>query len=460
MPGKTKLSALAEKHLGSEVISARGIWKLFLPILFDTVTINVLMMISSSMVSIAGEEAVAAVNMVDSINYFFTNFYVAIATGGTVVVAQYFGHKDPRNAGRATSQAFLSAVGLAALIALFMIVFSDLVIGFLFGDAEPLVLEYGRTYLICCAVSYPFYAAYQACMGALRGSGDTRASMVFSITLNGLFFVFSFLMINVLKLGVLGSGLAMISCRVLIVLILMTYLLRKRRDLQLSFRSFVTFDLSLQKSILYVGFPTALEQVFFHGGKIITQTFIVSLGTAHMTANAVAGNLFNVIMAPANAVCTLVVTVVGFCMGAGKPEEGKRLLRNLIIVSTVLQTLFGFICYPLMPAVIGLFRVSADITFRTMRCILILVISMPLWCPAFVTPSGLRAAGDAKFTSLVALTVMWLVRVLLGYLFAITLSMGIEGIWLAMCTEWIFRDVIFLWRMHGTKWYRHKLINT
>ena len=53
---------------------------------------------------------------------------------------------------------------------------------------------------------------------------------------------------------------------------------------------------------------------------------------------------------------------------------------------------------------------------------------------------------------------MWLIRVVLGSLFAITLKIGIEGIWLAMCLEWFVRGAIFLWRMRGDKWYRHKLI--
>lgn len=454
-----KLSAYASRHLGGDVISAGDVGKMYLPILFDVLVTNLMLMFGSSMVSVVGEEAVAAVNMVDSINWFFANFYMAVGTGGTVVVAQYVGSKDMKSAGHATSQALTSAISIAIFLGLMVIIFSVPLMNFLFGDAEPLVFEYGHTYLVCIAASYPFYAAFQACVGALRGSGDTRAAMRFSVFLNAAFLVASFLLVRVANLGVLGTGLAYIVSRGSVVVLIMFYLLFKKKDMCFTVKGFFTLDFKMQKRIFYIGIPTALEQVFFHGGRIITQRFIVALGTAHMTANAVANSLFNVIMGPANAAVTLAVTVVGFCIGAGRPDEAKRLLKSLLIVTTVGQTIFGFIMYPFTPLMSGIFNVSPEVGQLINSCILILVLLMPTWPSAWVTPGALRAAGDVKFTSAVALITMWAVRVLFGYIFAIALDMGIQGIWLAMCVEWVVRDVIFLVRLRGTKWYRHKLIN-
>jgi len=459
MSAVSKLSAYAQRHLGGDVISANDVGKMYLPILFDVLLTNLMLMFGSSMVSVVGEEAVAAVNMVDSINWFFANFYTAVGTGGTVVVAQYVGSKDLKAAGRATSQALVSAISIAVFLGLMVIIFSTPLMSFLFGDAEPLVFDYGHTYLVCIAASYPFYAAFQACVGALRGSGDTRAAMRFSIFLNAAFLVTSFLLVRVAKLGVLGTGLAYIISRGSVVVLIMIYLLFKKKDMCFTVKGFLTLDFKMQKRIFYIGIPTALEQIFFHGGRIITQRFIVSLGTAHMTANAVANSMFNVIMGPANAATTLAVTVVGFCIGAGRPDEAKRLLKSLLIVTSVGQAIFGLIIYPFNPLMSSIFHVSPEVSQLISNCILLVVLLMPTWPSAWITPGALRASGDVKFTSTVALTTMWAVRVLFGYIFAISLNMGIIGIWLAMCTEWVVRDVIFLLRLRGDKWYRHKLIN-
>jgi hypothetical protein len=47
------------------------------------------------MISAAGVAAVRAVSMVDSLNIFLVNVFIAVATGGTVIVAQYKGSGNP-----------------------------------------------------------------------------------------------------------------------------------------------------------------------------------------------------------------------------------------------------------------------------------------------------------------------------------------------------------------------------
>jgi Na+-driven multidrug efflux pump len=73
-------------------------------------------------------------------------------------------------------------------------------------------------------------------------------------------------------------------------------------------------------------------------------------------------------------------------------------------------------------------------------------------------PSALRAAGDSTFTSVTSLMTMWLVRVILGYVLAITFQLGVLGVWIAMMTEWGVRGLLFAWRFKGEKWYKHKLV--
>ncbi len=93
---RRKLSALIQRNLSGECFSFKSLTVLFLPILVDQAMVAILNIINSSMVSSSGEGAVAAVNMVDSINLFMINFFIAIATGGTVVVAQYMGRYEAK----------------------------------------------------------------------------------------------------------------------------------------------------------------------------------------------------------------------------------------------------------------------------------------------------------------------------------------------------------------------------
>ena len=54
-----------------------------------------------------------------------------------------------------------------------------------------------------------------------------------------------------------------------------------------------------------------------------------------------------------------------------------------------------------------------------------------------------------------SLVTMWVVRVGLGYLMAIPMGLGLEGVWIAMCTEWAVKTVAFGLRFRGEKWLAH-----
>ena len=96
---------------------------------------------------------------------------------------------------------------------------------------------------------------------------------------------------------------------------------------------------------------------------------------------------------------------------------------------------------------------------ETFLSLIVIVIGLPLFWPmAFITPSALRSAGDAKFTFIAAMLSMWIVRVLLGYLLGIQFGFGIVGVVAAMVLEWGVRAIIFTLRKRGKKWYQHKVI--
>ena len=67
----------------------------------------------------------------------------------------------------------------------------------------------------------------------------------------------------------------------------------------------------------------------------------------------------------------------------------------------------------------------------------------------------MRSAGDASYASYFSLVTMWVVRVGLGYLMAIPMGLGLEGVWIAMCTEWAVKTVAFGQRFRGEKWPAH-----
>ena len=80
------------------------------------------------------------------------------------------------------------------------------------------------------------------------------------------------------------------------------------------------------------------------------------------------------------------------------------------------------------------------------------------WPASFTLPNALRAAGDAKFTMIVSMASMWACRIGLSFLLGITFDTGVQGVWIAMTIDWIFRAVIFVWRFAAGGWKGKKVV--
>lgn len=449
-----------DKYLTGESIDYRQIIALFLPVLIDQAFVVCLSLVNTAMISSSGMAAVSAVNMIDSLNIFLINVFVAVSTGGTVVVAQYKGSGNPLMVSKAAAGTVSSVSLLAFGISLLMAVFYSPALHVLFGAASADVFANAQVYLIGNCVSFVGIAVVEAVCGSLRGIGKTRASLALSLIMNLSYVLINLVFINFLHMGVLGMSIALNISRYAAAVCAVLYLVRMDTDLHLQIRDMFTFHFSMLKKILFIGLPFAAEQMFFNGGKILTQIYIVSLGTYAIATNAICATLAGVFQIPANALALTIITVVGQCMGSRNIGDARKFTKSFLWLGSISFVVMGSILLPMFRPLVSLFHPPAEIVDDMFTILLINAIAQVLlWPISFVMPSALRAAGDSKFTSIISMLSMWLVRVVLGYILGIVLPFGIIGVWLAMNIEWGVRGSIFLWRFCGKKWYQHRLID-
>lgn len=186
---------------------------------------------------------------------------------------------------------------------------------------------------------------------------------------------------------------------------------------------------------------------------------IVKLGTKSVAANAVANSTIAVFYAMGLAVSNLTIPVVGQCIGTGDSKMARNYGKKMIWIGEISILLSMAIMAPFIKLILGLYQAPADTIRDIYKLLVIIMLPMVLfWSTSNVLPNVLRAAGDVKFTSYVSLAVMWVVRVGLSCLVSIKLGMGIEGVWLCICMEWLIRSIIFLLRFHSEKWLNAALL--
>lgn len=441
----------------------KDVLKLAIPIMIEQTFVMLLGTFNTMMAGHIGEEAVSAIGMVDSINNMFISFFAALSVGATVVVAQQIGQEKPKRANETAKQAIISGVIVALTITILLWIFRIQLINKLYGSAEELVKVNAKLYLEFTLLTYPFIAIEQISNGILRGCGDTKTPMKITMFMNviniilGYVLIFGVDFLNIPSFGITGAALAIAIARLAGTLLIMIVLFRGSKIIKIKKIFPFKFDFKIQKDIFNIGIPAGMEQVIFNTGKLIVQVFIVTMGTTSIAANAIGNSIAIIINVPGNALCLAATTLVGQYVGRDDIKGAKNTLIYLVKFGTISLVTLGILFIPIAPWLSSLYTDSQEVINLSSKLIATNGIALIAWSISFILSSGLKGAGDTRYTMLTAFIGMWIFRVFIGYILGIILNVGLIGIWIAMYIDWFVRGTMYCLRLKGNKWIAHRI---
>lgn len=416
-------------------------------------------MMDTVMVANAGESAVSAVSLVDSINVLMINVFAALAAGGAIVVSQYLGTRDETRANLAAKQlVFIVAVLGGGLGVLCAIARSPL-LRWLFGAVDPVVMTDAENYFLITALSYPFIAVYNAGAAIFRSMGNSKVSLKASLIANAVNIVGNAICIFGLGWGVVGAAIPTLISRIVGAAMLL-WLLRNP-ILRITLTGWRAFrpDGRMIRRILGIGVPNGLENGMFQIGKILVQSLIATFGTVAIAANAVCNTLCTLPQIPAQAIGLSMTTVIGQCVGANDYDQAVKYGKKLTFLAFLCKAVLCLAFAVALPVVILPFSLSAETAALAKEIMYTYYLFGALiWVMSFTFPNILRAAGDVRFTMIASMISMWAFRIGLSYLLAQRFGMGINGVWYAMYVDWIVRVILFVGRYLSGRWKTKRLI--
>ena len=83
------------------MFSSEQLQKLIYPLIIEQVLAITVGTVDTVMISYAGESAMSGVSLVDMINTLMINIFIAVSTGGAVILSQYLGSKNTKQASKA-----------------------------------------------------------------------------------------------------------------------------------------------------------------------------------------------------------------------------------------------------------------------------------------------------------------------------------------------------------------------
>ena len=439
--------------MNDHIFSNKKLFLLLLPIIAEQFLNSLMGMADSMMVSNVGAAALSGVSLVDSINNLVVQAFAALATGGVIICSTYIGQRDVKRANEAAAQVLLVAASISAFIMFLCLVFRGSLLTLIFGTIEADVMRAAEIYFLLSIFSYPGIALSAAGAAIFRAQSNTRLPMNVAIISNILNVAGNALFIFGFHMGVFGAALATLLSRLFSAVVLLVLLSRKNQEIRVAQYLRIRPDLEKIRRILAMGIPNGIENSMFQFGKLAIQSSVSLLGTTAIAAQAMTNIFENVNGVAGCGIGIGLMTVVGQCLGAGRKDEAVYYTKKMIgwgYVVILTSCLFTYgIARPVV-ALAGMEEKSAALCIYMLGWITIF--KPLLWSPSFVTAYSLRAAGDVKFSMIVATLTMWLCRVTLATFLIRVVGMGPMGVWIGMFSDWGIRGIIFTIRFMKGKW--------
>lgn len=422
--------------------------------------------IDASMVGSLGANASASIGLVSTTTWLFSGLCGAVTTGFTVQVAHAIGAGDNILARSILRQSFVAVLTFSLLLAIVGSSISGILPIWLGGDAA--ICHDASLYFLLFSAFLPVLQLNFLSAGMLRCSGNVRTPSILNVLMCIEDVIFNFFLIFPSRtvhwfghdfwvpgagLGVEGAILGTVLAELVTAVLMTLYLWRRSSQLKLvgTHGRFRPTRRMLHKAAT-ISLPMALEHAVICGAQIMTTVIIAPLGVFAIAANSFAITAESLCYMPGYGIADAATTLTGQSLGAGRPKLTSRFAHITVYLGMVVMGLMGAIMYWGAPQIIGIMTPVEEIRSLGVMALRIEAFAEPMFAASIIAYGVFIGTGNTLVPCLMNFFSIWAVRLTLAALLAPT--MGLRGVWLAMCIELCFRGSIFLIRLERGRWLK------
>lgn len=316
---------------------------------------------------IVGVEGNAATNITYPLVILITAIMLLIGIGSVANFSISLGKKDIEKAKKFVGTAIVLSPLVGIIITAFTLIFAQQLLYFFGATNENYDIAY--SYLKIFALGFPFFITSETCVKLVRADGAPKYAMMCSIIgailncfLNPIFMI-------VFDLGIVGAGLATVTCQFISFVLVMSYFLR--------FKSFkITFDMlrldiETIKSITALGLAAAINQISIMAAQIVMNNTLKIYGdlsiygsTIPLACVGVITKVNSIYMGVMIGIAQGAQPLFGFNYGAGKYNVVVEIYYKCIKYASIIS-IATFIIFQTFPRqIIALFGSGDELYFE------------------------------------------------------------------------------------------------
>lgn len=204
--------------------------------------------------------------------------------------------------------------------------------------------------------------------------------------------------------------------------------------------------------VLLIAAPAILEPMSFQAYMMVLNWIAAAVGDMALKVKIYTYNTFLFCLMISIAISMATEAIIAQRLGRQEFDLAHLQLRESLKISLTGTTLLAVLWLLFNKPILGLFTADAEILKIGFWVFFLGVLAEPFRTLNITIGSALRCAGDAAFTSISSIAVIWLFSVPLAYVLAVTFDLGIYGLLAAAILDEAVRALIKVWRWKRGHW--------
>ena len=418
-------------------------------------------MIDTMMVAELGSYAVAAVGLTAQPKFIGLTLFFGVNIALSALVARRKGEQKREDANEITLTAIGLTLILCVVLSVLFVVFTPQLMRLAGSNADT--HEASVEYFRIIMGGMFFNVVTMVINSAQRGSGNTRLSMSTNLVSSIVNIIFNYLLIKgrfgFPAWGIRGAAIATVLGTVVSAGMAVASLFRKNSYVRIPdmIRQKARMTVRAVKSIRNLALSSTLENLAMRIGFLATALLAARLGTDEFAAHNIGMNLLGLGFSFADGMQVAAIALTGESLGAGEKEKARsqaaicQRIGFFISIILALSLFFGgrpfFSLYFSETHILDM----GELICRYTMFIVLLQISQ------IIFTGCLRAAGDVRYTLVVALISVTGIRTLVTLLLVTVFHLGLHGVWLGILSDQVTRFILMRRRFRQGKWVDLKI---
>ncbi|MDD3242537.1 MAG: MATE family efflux transporter [Eubacteriales bacterium] len=437
----------------------RDMLRLAIPISLQNLLAASMHLVDSAMIVRLGDEATAAVGMAGRWFFMFNIILFGVASGASVLMAQYWGMKDEKNIKRAYGLGMINSLGVVLVSMVFMLVAPGVMMKVFAGNQTELITLGAEYMRIACFGSIAM-AVSTMLTSVLRNTEQVKLPLfasLFSVVSNTVLnYALIYGKLGFPALGVAGAAYATVISQWLQVVLLLIVCYKEKNVAAAKFSEMFSMSRAFVAKFYKIAVWVLINEIVWAVGSNLYSVVLGRQGASNYAAYTLFASIDNLAFSFFIGFGNACVVMVGKSVGAGDNErawgDAKRFCWTTVVIAALMGIFLAVMRGPLVELMNPTNPETAEMAKR-----LLLIGSFMTICrllPYTFIVGIFRSGGSPKISAFIDLLPMYLIGLPLTFLAGFVWKLPFELVFSCVYVEEASKVIIGLIVFMKKGWMR------